>query len=162
MAGHGNPLDLADHRRLPHHPLQLHDHQRAQAEPLACIATQMLSVPYYGRWMRGEAQKRIGHLYPPVEVTPALVRERPELKPYEGRQLTVIAWLWARDGRAGEGRGYRFAGEGGCAAGCGCGQCGDEAVARRQLPVPHVWLTGHGWWRPAIVSRAKRGKVSSR
>ena len=40
--------------------------------------------------------KRIGHLYPTVEITPAMVRERPDLKPYEGRKLTVIAWLWAR------------------------------------------------------------------
>ena len=53
-------------------------------------------VRHYGRWMRNEAEKRIGHLYPPVEVTSALVRERPDLKPYEGRKLTVIAWLWAR------------------------------------------------------------------
>ena len=53
-------------------------------------------VRYYGRWMRDEAQKRIGHLYPPIEITPALVRERPDLEPYEGRKLTVIAWLWAR------------------------------------------------------------------
>ena len=53
-------------------------------------------VRHYGQWMRDEAEKRIGHLYPPVEVTSALVRERPDLKPYEGRKLTVIAWLWAR------------------------------------------------------------------
>ena len=53
-------------------------------------------VRYYGRWMRDEAEKRIGHLYPQVEITPALVRERPDLKPYQGRKLTVIAWLWAR------------------------------------------------------------------
>ncbi len=53
-------------------------------------------VRYYGRWMRDEAEQRIGHLYPPVEITPELVRERPDLKPYEGRKLTVIAWLWAR------------------------------------------------------------------
>ena len=53
-------------------------------------------VRYYGRWMRDEAEKRIGHLYPPVEITPEMVRERPDLKPYEGRKLTVIAWLWAR------------------------------------------------------------------
>ena len=25
-----------------------------------------------------------------------MVRERPDLKQYEGRKLTVIAWLWAR------------------------------------------------------------------
>ncbi len=53
-------------------------------------------VRHYGQWMREEAEKRIGHLYPPVEVTSALVHERPDLKPYEGRKLTVIAWLWAR------------------------------------------------------------------
>ena len=53
-------------------------------------------VRHYGQWMREEAEKRIGYLYPPVEVTSALVRERPDLKPYEGRRLTVIAWLWAR------------------------------------------------------------------
>ena len=53
-------------------------------------------VRYYGRWMRGEAQKRIGHLYPKVEVTAEMVEEQPDLKPYLGRKLTVIAWLWAR------------------------------------------------------------------
>ena len=53
-------------------------------------------VRHYGQWMRDEAEKRIGQLYPPVKVTSALVRERPDLKPYEGRKLTVIAWLWAR------------------------------------------------------------------
>ena len=53
-------------------------------------------VRHYGQWIRDEAKKRIGHLYPSVEVTSALVRKRPDLKPYEGRKLTVIAWLWAR------------------------------------------------------------------
>ena len=53
-------------------------------------------VRYYGRWMREEAEKRIGHLYPKVEITPEMVRERPDLERYKGRKLTVIAWLWAR------------------------------------------------------------------
>ena len=53
-------------------------------------------VRYYGRWMRDEAEKRIGHLYPKVEVTAAMARERPDLERYVGRKLTVIAWLWAR------------------------------------------------------------------
>ncbi len=53
-------------------------------------------VRYYGQWMRDEAEKRIGHLYPKIEVTAAMVAERPDLKPYLGRRLTVIAWLWAR------------------------------------------------------------------
>ena len=51
---------------------------------------------YYGQWMRDEAEKQIRHLYPKVEVTPEVVKERPDLKAYEGRKLTIIAWLWAR------------------------------------------------------------------
>ncbi|MYD71369.1 MAG: DUF1156 domain-containing protein, partial [Acidobacteria bacterium] len=53
-------------------------------------------VRHYGRWMRDEAERRIGSLYPEVEVTSAMVRERPDLTPYQGRKLTVIAWLWVR------------------------------------------------------------------
>lgn len=53
-------------------------------------------VRYYGRWMRDEAEKRIGHLYPKVEITPLLAEERPDLKPLVGQKLTVVAWLWAR------------------------------------------------------------------
>ena len=50
-----------------------------------------------GQWMRDEAKRRIGHLYPKVEITEEMVRERPDLERYKGRKLTVIAWLWARD-----------------------------------------------------------------
>ena len=53
-------------------------------------------VRYYGAWMREEAQKRIGHLYTPVEITAEMAKERPDLKPLVGQKLTVIAWLWAR------------------------------------------------------------------
>lgn len=43
-------------------------------------------VNYYGSWMKEEAARRIGHLYPKVKV------------PAEqgGGEATVIAWLWAR------------------------------------------------------------------
>lgn len=43
-------------------------------------------VEYYGTWMKEEAQRRIGDLYPKVQV------------PAEqgGGEATVIAWLWAR------------------------------------------------------------------
>ncbi len=40
-------------------------------------------VRYYGAWMREEAERRIGHLYPKA-ILP------------DGRQATVIAWIWAR------------------------------------------------------------------
>ncbi len=53
-------------------------------------------VRHYGQWMRNEAEKRIGMLYPKIEVTAEMAEARPDLKPYVGRHLTVIAWLWAR------------------------------------------------------------------
>jgi len=53
-------------------------------------------VRYYGKWMRDEAEKRIGHLYPKIKVTAEMVKERPDLRPYLNQELTVIAWLWAR------------------------------------------------------------------
>lgn len=53
-------------------------------------------VRAYGQWMRDEAENRIGHLYPKIEVTEAMARDRKDLKEYVGQELTVIAWLWAR------------------------------------------------------------------
>jgi len=53
-------------------------------------------VRRYGAWMKEEAQKRIGHLYPKVTITAAMAAERPDLQGLVGKELTVIAWLWAR------------------------------------------------------------------
>src|SRR6185437_11083286 len=53
-------------------------------------------VRYYGQWMRDEAEKRIGKLYPKIEITAEMAKGRPDLKPDVGKKLTVIAWLWAR------------------------------------------------------------------
>jgi putative DNA methylase len=55
-----------------------------------------MCATYYGQWMRDEAEKRIGHLYPKVEVTVTMAQGRPDLKRYVSQKLTVIAWLWAR------------------------------------------------------------------
>jgi putative DNA methylase len=40
-------------------------------------------VRYYGRWVRDQAQKKISYLYPKVKLK-------------DGKEATVIAWLWAR------------------------------------------------------------------
>lgn len=53
-------------------------------------------VRRYGYWMREEAEKRIGHLYPKIKITKAMVAGRPELASYLDQELTVIAWLWVR------------------------------------------------------------------
>ncbi|BCK76786.1 hypothetical protein AA0242T_2745 [Acetobacter aceti NRIC 0242] len=44
-------------------------------------------VRYYGKWMRDEAEKRIGHLYPKATLP-------------DGSEATIIAWLWARTVRS--------------------------------------------------------------
>jgi putative DNA methylase len=44
-------------------------------------------VRHYGQWMRDEAEKRIGHLYPKATLA-------------DGSEATVIAWLWARTVRS--------------------------------------------------------------
>ena len=43
-------------------------------------------VRYYGEWMKAQAFKRIGHLYPKVKIP----------KEQGGGEATVIAWIWAR------------------------------------------------------------------
>ena len=43
-------------------------------------------VHYYGHWMRDEAEKRIGHLYPKVEVTAAMAQKRSDLKKWVFRK----------------------------------------------------------------------------
>ena len=55
-------------------------------------------VRYYGQWMRDEAERRIGHLYPQVEITEEMVRERPDLERYKGRKLTVNCVAVGADG----------------------------------------------------------------
>ncbi|MEI8196477.1 MAG: DUF1156 domain-containing protein, partial [Phycisphaerae bacterium] len=53
-------------------------------------------VRFYGKWMRDEAEKRIGQLYPKVTITSGMAKDRPDLKAYVGETLTVVAWLWTR------------------------------------------------------------------
>jgi putative DNA methylase len=53
-------------------------------------------VRRYGHWLREEAFQRIGHLYPQVEITAEIAKDRADLKGMIGQKLTVITWLWAR------------------------------------------------------------------
>ena len=58
-------------------------------------------IRYYGRWMRDEAERRIGKLYPKVHVVRAADGTYRHATPEEraakkSEELTVIAWLWAR------------------------------------------------------------------
>ncbi|HEX7371110.1 MAG TPA: DUF1156 domain-containing protein [Rhodanobacteraceae bacterium] len=75
-------------------PADEKQHDFAHAWPAATGLAE--DVRRYGHWMREEAQKRIGHLYPQIDITPVMAKDRKDLKPYVGKKLTVIAWLWAR------------------------------------------------------------------
>jgi len=57
-------------------------------------------VRRYGAWMRTEAERAIGHLYPSIEITADMAKDQPELVPHVGSKPTVIAWLWARTVRS--------------------------------------------------------------
>lgn len=68
-------------------------------------------VRRYGAWMREQALQKIGHLYPTVKITQAMLDANEAgvaadghqrylnqglAGLHEGQELTVIAWLWAR------------------------------------------------------------------
>jgi len=86
--------------RKPVGPVPAGEKQAKMAEDWSGARGLAEDVRRYGHWMREEAHKRIGHLYPQVEITAEMAKDRPDLKQYVGQKLTVIAWLWARTVRS--------------------------------------------------------------
>lgn len=86
-----NPVAVLINKALIEIPPKFAGHPPVSPE----VATDQLSHPWpgatglaedvrrYGQWMRDEAEKRIGHLYPKATLP-------------DGSQATVIAWIWAR------------------------------------------------------------------
>lgn len=68
-------------RRPPVHPRT--NDGRLDLEQWTAARGLAEDVRYYGMWMRDEAARRIGSLYPRVVLT-------------TGREANVIAWIWAR------------------------------------------------------------------
>jgi putative DNA methylase len=101
-----NPVAVLINKALIEIPPKFAD--RPPVNPEACNEPTLLArnwrgaqglaqdVRYYGRWLRDEAEQQIGHLYPKIEITGEMAQARPDLTPYLGQKLTVIAWLWAR------------------------------------------------------------------
>lgn len=86
--------------RAPVGPRLAGDRQRSLSEDWSGAKGLAEDVRRYGAWMRDEAEKRIGSLYPKIEITADMATERPDLKPLVGQKLIVIAWLWARTVRS--------------------------------------------------------------
>lgn len=82
--------------QAPVGPLPPAEKQRKLAEDWSRARGMAEDVRRYGHWIREQAHQRIGRLYPPMEITAAMVVKRPELKPLLGQKLSVVAWLWAR------------------------------------------------------------------
>lgn len=95
-----NPLPVLITKALVELPIPFHNQHpiNPEADPLGTFVgkgKKQKRVPwrgasglandirYYGAWMREEAFKRIGNLYPKVKLT-------------DNTEATVIAWLWAR------------------------------------------------------------------
>ena len=95
-----NPLPVLITKALIELPPQFHNQKpvNPDADPLGMFVnghkkTERASwrgtagladdIRYYGKWMREEAYKRIGHLYPKAQLR-------------NGDAATVVAWLWAR------------------------------------------------------------------
>ena len=98
-------------------------------------------VRWYGQWMRDEAERRIGHLYPKVRVTEEMAAERPDLERYAGRELTVVAWLWARTVRS-----------------------SNPAFAEVEVPLTSTFVLSarkgkEAWVEPVVEGRAYRFEV---
>jgi putative DNA methylase len=70
--------------RPPVHPNTRGSIEGAAAWPAALGLAE--DVRHYGEWMRGEAERRIGHAYPSARL-PA---------EYGGAEVPAIAWIWAR------------------------------------------------------------------
>ncbi len=95
-----NPLPVLINKAMIELPPKFHDEPpvNPEADPMGMFSGGAKSkarvawrgtaglaadIRYYGAWMREEAYKRIGHLYPKVQL-------------HDGTSATVVAWLWAR------------------------------------------------------------------
>ena len=88
-------------------------------------------VRHYGQWMHKEAERRIGRLYPKTKIAGEWLKRRQDLKGLANKELTVIAWLWARTIK-----------------------CPNPACGARTPMVSKFWLSTHkgneAWVRPTI------------
>jgi putative DNA methylase len=57
-------------------------------------------VRRYAAWLRENASKRLEGVYPRTRITPEILAVRPDLAGLAGRELNVIAWIWARTVRS--------------------------------------------------------------
>ena len=82
--------------QTPVGPLPDGEKQQNMMEDWSGIKGLAEDVRRYGHWIHEEAFKRVGYLYPKVKITNEMTLDRQDLQPYVGKELKVIAWIWAR------------------------------------------------------------------
>jgi putative DNA methylase len=87
-------------RRVPVGPKLQRDKQRRLHDEWGGYEGIAEDVRRYGAWMKAQAVGRLSDMYPPVKIDAALVAKRADLKPLLGKDVRVIAWIWARTVRS--------------------------------------------------------------
>lgn len=83
-------------KRAPIGPLPTGERQQAFPHDWPGCSGLAEDIRRYGYWIKEQAESRLGSIYPTVAVTEDHAKNRPELKPYVGQELKVMAWIWAR------------------------------------------------------------------
>jgi len=91
-------------------------------------------VEYYAEEVLNRVRGALEHYYPTYEITSELASSRSDLKPFMGKKLTLMGWLWARTAR-----------------------CSNPACGRTIPLVGSFWLSqksGRKWWLDPVVEQA--------
>ena len=83
-------------RTAPIGPIPLGERQQSLPSGWPGCSGLAEDIRRYGYWVKEQAERRLSENYPSVSVEAADAAERPELQPYVGKPLKVLAWIWAR------------------------------------------------------------------
>jgi len=86
--------------RSPIGPIPMAERQQALPQEWPGCSGLAEDVRRYGYWIKEQAASRLAQIYPTIDVTAEHAKTRPELKPYVGQTLKVMAWIWARTVRS--------------------------------------------------------------
>lgn len=53
-------------------------------------------IKYYGNKIYNEAKKHIGNIYPNINISQDLIKNRHDLEIHKGKTLQIITWIWVR------------------------------------------------------------------
>lgn len=80
------------------HPVNPNSFNKIGYETIKWKGAEGLSedINYYSKWVKNKAYELLKDFYPKIKITNEIIIQRPDLKKYQGKELTIISWLWAR------------------------------------------------------------------